>query len=116
MNARALSLFACLLFISQNYLFSQDKLNIKFGKVSNEDFDLSRYKYDSGANAVVIADIGNSYFEGNSKGGFSLVFKRQTRIKILNKNGFDAADVYIPLYVNQQSKEEVNGLKATTYN
>ena len=116
MKPRTLILAAVLMMTTQNYLFSQDKLNIKFGKVEASDFDLSKFTIDSGANAVVIADIGDSYFEGNNKGWFSLVFKRQTRVKILNKNGFDAADVYIPLYYNKDSREEAGNLKGTTYN
>jgi hypothetical protein len=116
MKPRTLILAAVLMMTSQNYLFSQDKLNIKFGKISAADFDLSKYQIDSGANAVVIADIGSSYFEGNSKGWFSLVHKKQTRVKILNKNGFDAADVYVILYYDKDSREDISNLKAVTYN
>jgi hypothetical protein len=43
-------------------LTAQDKLNIKFGKISPADFDLSQQKFYSGANAVIIADIGKTYF------------------------------------------------------
>jgi len=66
---------------------AQLKLNFKFNKVTPADFDLSKSKFDSSAGAVVIADIGSSWFEGNAKGWFSLIHKKTTRIKILNKNG-----------------------------
>ena len=61
----------------------QDKLNIKFGKIAPEDFDLSKSNYDTGAAAVVIADIGNTSFEGNrkGKGDFSLVYKRSKELR-----------------------------------
>jgi len=59
---------------------AQEKLNIKFGRVNPQDFDLSQQKIDTGANAVVIADVGSSSFDGNTKGFFSIVFKRQMRI------------------------------------
>src|SRR4051812_37753033 len=78
-------------------LSAQNKPPFKFGKIAPVDFTISQ-AYDSGANAVVIADIGNSVFEGNIKGWFSLAFKRVRRLKILNKNGFDAAVVKIQLY------------------
>jgi hypothetical protein len=99
--------------------FAQEKLPIKFGRVNPADFDLSTQKIDTGVNAVVIADVGNSSFEGNTKGFFSIVFKRQMRIKILSKNGMDAANFQIPLYssVNtSEGEEKLESLKAYTYN
>lgn len=105
-------LLSCILCMSLN---AQDKLKIKFGKLTPADFDLSKHQFDTSVSAVVIADIGNSAFEGNNKGGLSLSFKRHTRIKILNKNGVDAATVTIPLYFSNNGEEKVNSLKATTY-
>jgi len=97
-------------------LKAQDKSPIKFGKIAPEDFTIKQV-YDTGASAVVIADIGNSVFEGNAKAWFSLVYKRTTRIKILNKKGFDAAKVEISLYSNGTGGEEkLDDLKAYTYN
>lgn len=104
---------ACGMFIS---LSAQDKSPVKFGKVSAEDFNLSKSRFDTGASAVVIADVGISSLEGNTKGSFSLIYKRQRRIKILNKNGFDAATESILLYSKGQSEEKLDNLKASTYN
>jgi hypothetical protein len=89
---------------------------IKYGKVAAADFNVVSPLIDSGANAIVIADIGNSEFRGNTNGGFSLVFKRHKRIRILNKNGFDAATFAIHLYSNGIETEKVVDLRATTYN
>ncbi len=108
----AMACIVCLLSLS---IHAQDKLKLRYGRVAAADFDLSASRFDTSASAVVIADIGNSVFEGNNKGGLSLVFKRHTRIKILNKNGVDAATVTIPLYFSNNGEERVNGLKATTY-
>ncbi|MFT4016129.1 MAG: DUF3857 domain-containing protein [Agriterribacter sp.] len=99
---------------AQNYLIAQDKLNIKFGKITPADFDLSKYKYDTGASAVVIADIGSSAFDGN-RGSFSLQYSKHSRIKIINKNGVEAANVSIPLYFNTSGEEKMINLKASTY-
>lgn len=104
---------ACTFFFSAT---AQEKLPIKFGRVSVEDFDLSKNKFDTSADAVVIADVGSSSFVGNNKGWFSLVYKRQTRIKILNKNGFDAATEDIVLYSKAGDEEKLDNLKAATYN
>jgi hypothetical protein len=94
---------------------AQDKSPVKFGKISQEDFTIKE-AFDTGASAVVIADIGRSYFEGNTKGSFSLIFKYQRRVKILNKNGFDAANVKVPLYTDGNNEEKLVDLKAHTYN
>ena len=51
---KRMPLLACLLLL-QNYLSAQDKLNIKFGKVTPADFDLSKYSFDTSASAVIIA-------------------------------------------------------------
>lgn len=115
MKSISLALAITLLCLTQNYLIAQDKLNFKYGKITPADFDLSKNKFDTSVSAVVIADVGSSAFEGNVKGSFSLSFKKQIRIKILNKNGFDAANVEIPLYFIGQAEEKVTNLKASTY-
>src|SRR5438105_826268 len=95
---------------------SQEKVNVKFGKVSAEDFATKIYSIDSNANAVVIADVGSSNLNGNTKGWFSLDFKRYRRVRILNKNGFDIATEEIPLYLEGNLEEQVRDLRASTYN
>jgi len=112
------TLFPILLILSAgiNPARAQEKSPCKFGKVSPADFNLPSGRYDSGAEAVVIADIGSSEFLGNSKGWFSLEFKHYRRMKILNKKGFDAATVEIPLYVSGTAEEKLESLKAVTYN
>ena len=95
---------------------AQEKSPIKFGKISPEDFKTTVYSIDSNANAVVIADMGSSAIVGNRKGWFSLEYKHFKRIHILNKNGYDIAEVEIPLYTNGQMEEELVNLKAYTYN
>ncbi len=116
---------ACLL-IGHVFLFGQkksgqdktgqEKSSAFFGKITPADFDLSTQKFDSGAEAVIIADIGSSDFVGNNKGWFSLEFHHFKRIKILSKTGFEAASVSIPLYSSGDNVEKLNNLKAVTYN
>ena len=110
------SLFMAFFLFSFTISFAQDKSPVKFGKISSDDFNLSKYNFDTSVSAVVISDIGSSKFEGNSKGWFSLVFKQQKRLKILNKNGFDAANIEIPLYSEGEDEEKLIDLKAYTYN
>ncbi len=106
----------CILsFICTFQAFSQ-KNTPKFGKISPADFAPTIYSIDSNASAVVLAEIGSTEMVGNSKGGFSLVFKTFRRVHILNKNGYDAAEEEIRLYNTSTSEEELNSLKASTYN
>ena len=107
-----LSALLCLVVLQD---FAQ-KSPIKFGKISVDDFKQQVYSIDSNANAVVIGDIGHTEMVGNNKGGFSLEFERHKRVRILNKNGYDIADVVINLYTNGTAEEELQSLKAVTYN
>ena len=96
--------------------FSQKESNVKFGKISPEDFNKKVYELDSNANAMIIADIGSTEIVGNYKGRFSLEFKRFKRVHILNKNGYEIANVQIGIYTNGSSEEDLQRLKAVTYN
>ena len=100
------------------FLAAQDKLPIKFGKVSLTDFVIKSAVIDSNTNAVVIADVGTSEFIANTTDlSFSIIFKRKQRIKLINKNGFDAATITIPLYRSSDGREEkLEDLNAHTYN
>jgi hypothetical protein len=97
---------------------AQDNPGIKFNHVKPEDFNIEKLKADTSYGAVIIADVGNSSFEGNTKGWFTLVYRHQRRIKIINKKGFDLASVEIPLYISTKSnsEEKLDALKASTYN
>jgi hypothetical protein len=95
---------------------STEKCEAKFGNVTEKDFANKVYAVDSTAEAVVIADIGSSQIEGNNKGWFSLVYKHYKRVHILNKNAFDMANVSIRLFSNGTDEEELDKLKAVTYN
>jgi hypothetical protein len=96
---------------------AQDFENIKFGIITTNDFQISAPAFDSGANAVVIKDLGNTEYIGNESGFFSIVFKRFIRVKILNKNGFHAGDfeVLMPNYSNSQYAK-IKDVKGSTFN
>src|ERR1700733_8586508 len=96
---------------------AQDKSNYKFGKVTASDFNLPASKLDSGANAVIISDIGSTSFEGNTKGFFTLVFTHYMRVKIMNKNGFDIGSHNIYLYHNEEGEyEKMSAVRGSTFN
>ena len=110
------AILAVLLFPAFILLQAQDKMNIKYGKVSPEDFTTKVYSIDSNANAVILADVGSTEIVGNNKGWFSLEFQHFKRIHILNKNGYDAANIEIELYTSGNDEERIDNLKAVTYN
>lgn len=93
------------------------KKEIKFGKVTTEDFKTKSFGQDSAAAAVKIFDIGDCYFEYNDRNGFEYVFERHVRYKIFNKNAYDLADFQIALYKSaNSSKEDLVRMDAATYN
>ncbi|HUR66525.1 MAG TPA: DUF3857 domain-containing protein [Chitinophagaceae bacterium] len=95
---------------------AQDYSKVKFGDVSAKDFSNTVYRIDSSASAVILCDIGSSKIEGNSKGWFSLVYKRHRRVHILNKNGYDLSNVTIPVYSKDDDEEKLDKVRAVTYN
>lgn len=112
----ALLLFSAI-FIGNKVLFAQDKLPIKFGSVSLTDFDLPKSNaIDSNSNAVIVADIGSTEFVGNKHNWYSYVFKKNIRIKILNKKAYDLATVKIRMYEEEDWIDKIEDFHASTYN
>src|SRR3954469_10327926 len=93
---------------------SQQKF--KFGDVKPDDFEPTAYAVDSSANAIYLYDVGSSYYQGNTKGLFGVVFSKHARIRLMNKNGFDMATVEIHLYNDGKTEEKLLDLDAVPYN
>ena len=109
----------CVCFL-QSYCIAQDKSNVQFGKVSPADFNLPTNPIiDTNTNAVVLADVGSVHFVGNKHNWFSYVYKRQTRVKIINKKSIeDLATQKVLLYGSDKDErvETLSAVAATTYN
>lgn len=116
MTAKTSTLLLTLIYAVVFTAQAQDKINFKFGKVDVKDLETKVYSIDSSAAAVVLADVGHTEFTGNLNGWFSLEFKHYKRIHVLNKNGYDIANVSIPIYQDGNMEEEVRSIKAVTYN
>lgn len=89
---------------------------IKFGDVSVDDLKMVRYDNDSSAEAVILADYGESAIKYSQSLGFQVHFERLTRIKILSKGGLRWANFEIPLYDDGSNHEKLTNLKGITYN
>ena len=101
--------------LSSQILIAQ-KAPIKFGDIPIEDLKMATYPKDSSASAVILTDFGQSSLTYSQSDGFSLLFERITRIKILSKDGLDWATFSIPLYKDGGANEKLSGLKGATYN
>ncbi|GET22354.1 DUF3857 domain-containing protein [Prolixibacter denitrificans] len=98
----------------------------KTGKVDIQNLEATQCPTDSNAHAYFIFDYGKADFDymaknvrtneaGSSQTGFQLHFNRHFRIKILDNEGFDYANIEIPLYQGDKD-DELSQLKAYTYN
>jgi hypothetical protein len=89
----------------------------KYGKVGLNEFDTKPNGVDSAAAAVKLFDVGNGYFEVGSSGSFVYVFDRHVRYKIINKKGYDLADLEVRLYRDGKgSEEKMDYINGATYN
>lgn len=95
--------------------FTQEK-PIKLKKIDKKNLEMDVCPADSSADAMIICDYGWSGFEYIRDEGFKLKFERHVRKKIFNKNGFDEAEISIPLYNLDGAGEDITYLKGYTYN
>ncbi len=87
----------------------------EFGKVGKDDIELNEYALDKEAAALVLFDIGKSYFV-ETNNGFEVVFERATRIKVFSDAGVKWANVEIPFYGADNIYENVSDIEAISYN
>lgn len=89
----------------------------KFGKVTPDEFSIKGTGPDSAAAAVKIFDVGEGFFEVSPRSGnFVFVFERHVRYKVIGKLGYDLADLEVQLYKSGQAEEQLQSVKAATYN
>ena len=100
-----------LLFIFKSH--SQTTFESSSYLVSRNDIETNTYEKDSTANALVIYDSGYSYVD---QADFRLKTEIKRKIKILNREGFNQANITIHLYKNSNDSESVKDIIATTYN
>jgi hypothetical protein len=106
--------FLLLLIILFNKGFSQEYSH-DYKKITKDELEMTSYPKDPDADAVVIYDIGKSHFFLNSKDQITMGFERRTKIKILNKAGFNKAEISIPFYIQNYDPEKVQNVDATSY-
>lgn len=88
-----------------------------FGKVDKGDLQRRECEYDKGAEAEILIDWGNTFYDRGTQGisFFKTVLERRRRIKIYNQKGLAHADVKILFYSNNND-EKILKVNAFTYN
>jgi transglutaminase-like putative cysteine protease len=89
-------------------LYSQYKL--PFGNITLEELANKPFKNDPGADAIILSDVGVASL--NYVNGFYIELERDVRIRIVNSNGFDYANIEIPY----STDDKIDNYRASTFN
>lgn len=108
-------ILSALFYVGLQTIISAQNFDNKYGLVGKEDLLISNYANDKSAEAVVLYDIGKSYFTrvGDS---FEVIYERTTRIKMFKEAGVKWGIVEIPYYRKDNIFENVFDIEACTYN
>ena len=104
----SLSIFILFLGFTTSEIFSQYKL--PFGDISLLELSNKPYKPDPGADAIIISDVGVASL--NYVNEWYIEMERDVRIRIVNSNGFDYADIEIPF----SADDAISNFRASTFN
>jgi len=105
--------FLLLLFIIPSFIYAQSDKGFRFGAITYADLEMKTYAQDTAAEAVVLNEFGSTWI--NDSDG-NLVLDYHIRIKILKRKGFKLADYKIPLHINDDRKEIITEIQASTFN
>lgn len=101
------------LLIITTTIFAQEKM--KYGKIKKADLAMTTYELDPDASAVVLGETMNVQFNLTIDNLPKLTYFYHVRIKILDKKGFEEADIQIPYYSYKRG-ESITKIKAQTIN
>lgn len=87
----------------------------QFGVLTDAEKAMTAHPVETDASAVVLFDIGDSYFF-DTNDGYDIRFTRIKRVKIFTRAGIEQATVTIPYYIESPTrKEKVVSIEAFTY-
>lgn len=115
------NLLTCLILIMAFHSSAQKKesivKNFKYGKIDPAEFETRISGVDSAAAAVALFDVGNGWFEISPKTQqFVYVFERHTRYKVINKTGYDVANLELQVYRENGAESTVEYMDGAAYN
>jgi hypothetical protein len=106
-----------LLFFPATIHVRAQRPDMDFGAVLPEAFTPVVYDLDSSANAVYLFDHGEVSFDARySNYGFSIVYERHARMRILNKNGLGLATMSISAFHHKGYDAYIDDIRGATYN
>lgn len=106
-----LLLFFCFAF--SGGISAQELYNSADTKITYEELAATTYDRDTTANALYIYEKGFSRFQEFGK--FNLISDYSAKIKILNQDGYEHANIQIRLHKSKSGKEKIHSLEATTF-
>ncbi len=94
-------------------ILAQEELS--FGELTEFEKEFTSFDKDTKAPAVYLYEYGDNYFELRNN-YIWLITKYHAKIKVLDKKGFEYADVEIPYYNTKDRKDKIISLRAITHN
>jgi hypothetical protein len=89
----------------------------ELGKVTQYEMDMASYDQDPDAEAVILYEIGEAFFQGDDVSHqFLLHINKTIKIKILKQAGLKYGEIEIPIYESDDEREKLWIKEATTYN
>jgi hypothetical protein len=91
---------------------AQDNVNMKFGKPTKEEMQMTVYEAEPDAEAVVLCRLTDVEYTVQ-QGGFLVDYHDKCRIKVLKPSGSRFAKVVIPYQVAMSVNNNISGLKVS---
>ncbi|MBX2898336.1 MAG: hypothetical protein KF775_01730 [Cyclobacteriaceae bacterium] len=105
----------CLAFVLiLNTAYSQFYHGFEFGKITYDELTMRTYALDTAAEAVVLDEFGEAYFDNDGEN--NLLLEYHVKIKILKTGGLQRANFRVLLRKNGTSKEFLRNVSGITFN
>ena len=89
---------------------AQDDVNMKFGKPTKEEMQMTEYKADPSAEAVVLCRLTDVEYTVQAI-GYLADYHEKVRIKVVKPSGARFAKVVVPYQVAMSVNNNISGLK-----
>ena len=99
-----------LLFWPLYSVMAQDNVNMKFGKPTKEEMQMTTYAADPNADAVVLCRLTDVEYTVQTS-SFLADYREKVRIKVLKPSGARFAKVVVPVKRHMSAGDNVRGLK-----
>ncbi len=107
--------FAFILFLIPFKIDAQ-KSKVKFGEFSKEEKEMTDCAFEPGAAAIILLDQANTIIKNLPNKGIEFISLHHKKIKILNKEGYDYANITLEEVNTIREKVDVTNIKAKTFN